>query len=260
MSQRSGLSQRSRNRLFRSSAASVDSRSVGSMSLSECLAAFKQHKQKQRRSTRRSGSTEEKDHGSSASIGDMPSLVSYGQDSYFSSIPSFNSSIESAFTISSTDLSLISETSVNTISTLATKNTIQEPQPPPILGPPDLESLDSDEEDQSQIKSIEETVKNPTKEEAPIQIMRIRKREHSQRGSQRPLLKSSAKEYTPDVIPLRESRWHTESAPIVQSGKAGRSRDEQTLTSTSHTGMTAESSHSGRSNNPRTRRETIFLR
>lgn len=254
LSQRSGMS---RNRRLRSGASSVDNRSVGSMSLTECLSAFKlnkQKKQQQRRSNKRPASSEEKD-GSFESLEDMPSLVSYGQDSMFSSMQSFNSSVDSAFTISSTDLSLISETTRISINSVATKNTVNTASPVPthegLRIPTMITNSITDTTTTTAATTTNESKVNEDAEatpvpetNVPIQIMRIRKRECSQRGSHRSLLKSSAKEYTPDVIPLRESRWRTESTPIVQSGRAGRSRtDDGDTTGNDGTGINTESSH-----------------
>jgi hypothetical protein len=174
------------------------------VSISDCLTALKDRQESERDDGPRSIAS------SCDSRGDMPSLMSYGQASAFSRQSC--SSAGSGFSLSSesVDISLDSSEPPTSVLSSATKSLSAS------YDADDGYSRNSRTSSSYSNKRSTPAAAHPPpppalSDASPIQIVRVKRPNNGskQPPQQRSLLKTSAKNYQPDVLPRREMRWKT---------------------------------------------------
>lgn len=173
-----------------------------SVSISDCLTALNERQQ-----TSASNRSVQHANSGSDSVGDMPSLVSYGHASTFSK-QSCSSSAGSTFTISSgsVDLSLLSSASPNSVVTSSTIASSIRKASGDSLGATTMPR--PPEDSSSSPIQILRVKTNNAPSAASVNNRLSKARDLKEQQQPRPLLK--IKNYKPDELPRRELRWKTE--------------------------------------------------
>ena len=181
-----------------------------SLSIADCLMAVNERQQANisnagpQSTTNRSQSQHgnNNNHNSNDSVGEMPSVVSYGHGSTFSK--QSQSSNGSTFSLStgSVDLSQLSSATPDSVITSSTFSSARR-------------KASGGESAAGSAGNAPPPTPSPCFSFSPIQSRRIQPQLTDEPARKRSLLKKSAQNYQPDELPRRELRWKTEEPSQV---------------------------------------------